>query len=87
MSIRISCLHSDHHISNILAAIAFVALDTRLGCLEPNLDPDSEPQLMINSLQTQINCVYKMEMKLPLWKYVSTPTWRKFVKASDIFAE
>jgi hypothetical protein len=87
MSIRISCLHSDHHISNVLAAIAFVALDTRLGCLELNLAPNLEPQKMLNSVETQFDCFYKMEMKLPIWKCVSTPTWRKYVKAADVFLE
>jgi len=87
ISIRISYLHSDLHISNILAAIAFVALDTRLGCLEPNLAPDSEPQRMIDSVQTQIECMFEMDMRFSLWKWVSTPTWRKFVRAADLFAE
>jgi cytochrome P450 family 49 subfamily A len=87
ISIRISCLHSDHHISNVLAAISYVALDTRLGCLEPKLAPDSEPQRIIDSVQRQFDCMYKMEMKLPIWKFVSTQTWRKYVKATDVFLE
>jgi hypothetical protein len=87
ISIRISCLHSDHHISNVLAAIAFIALDTRLGCLDSNLEPDSEPQKMIDSVQTQFDCLHKMEAKFPVWKYLSTATWRRYVKASDVFVE
>jgi hypothetical protein len=87
MKIKISCLHSDHHISNVLAAIAYVALDTRLGCLNSNLEPDSEPQKMIDSIQTQFDCIHKMEMKFPVWKFVSTPTWRRYVKAADLFVQ
>jgi hypothetical protein len=77
MRIRISYLHSDHHISNVLAAIAYVALDTRLGCLESNLEPDSEPQKVIDSVQTQLDYLHKMEIKFLLWKFVSTPSWRR----------
>jgi hypothetical protein len=28
-----------------------------------------------------------MELGFPFWKYVSTPTWRKFVEAADVFVE
>ncbi|XP_023726868.1 probable cytochrome P450 301a1, mitochondrial [Cryptotermes secundus] len=68
-------------------SIVYIALDTRLGCLDADLAPDSEPQKMINYTQVQFECVHKLETKFPVWKYVSTPTWRKFVKASDVCAE
>jgi hypothetical protein len=65
----------------------YIALDTRLGCLDSDLAPDSEPQRMIDNIKVQFDCLYKMEIKFPVWKYVSSPTWRKFVKVSDMFAE
>ena len=68
-------------------AIVYIALDTRLGCLDANLAPDSEPQKMIDSVQVQVEAIQKLELGIPMWKYVSTPTWRKFVKAADVFAE
>jgi hypothetical protein len=68
-------------------AIVYIALDTRLGCLDANLAPDSEPQKMIDSVQVQFESILKLEFGIPLWKYVSTPGWRKFVKAADVFAE
>ena len=68
-------------------AIVYIALDTRLGCLDANLAPDSEPQKMIDSVQEQFDSLYKLEFGVPIWKYVSSPTWRKFVKAADVFAE
>jgi len=71
----------------ISTAIVYIALDTRLGCLEANLAPDSEPQKMIESVEVQFDALNKLEFGIPIWKYVSTPTWRKFVKASDVFAE
>jgi len=74
-------------VHGVSTAIVFIALDTRLGCLEANLEPDSEPQKMIDSVQVQIHSLHKLEFGIPIWKYVSTPTWRKFVKASDVFVE
>ncbi|PNF13667.1 hypothetical protein B7P43_G16772 [Cryptotermes secundus] len=68
-------------------SIVYIALDTRLGCLDADLAPDSEPQKMINYIQVQFDCLHKMEINFPMWKYVSTPTWRKFVKVSDKFTE
>jgi hypothetical protein len=71
----------------ISTAIVYIALDTRLGCLEANLAPDSEPQKMIESVEVQFDALNKLEFGIPIWKYVSTPTWRIFVKAADVFAE
>jgi len=71
----------------ISTAIVYIALDTRLGCLDANLAPDSEPQKMIDSVQVQFDSFHKLEFAIPVWKYVGSPTWRKFVKASDVFVE
>jgi hypothetical protein len=71
----------------VLTAIVFIALDTRLGCLDGDLAPDSESQRMIDNVEIIFDCMHKMEAKIPVWKYVSSPTWRKFAKASDMFTE
>ncbi|KAF4531646.1 hypothetical protein B566_EDAN006577 [Ephemera danica] len=68
-----------------LESISLVALDTRLGCLEPYLAPDSDPQRMINITQEIFNCTFELDLKVPYWKYFSTPTWRTFVKSSQEF--
>ena len=65
----------------------YIALDTRLGCLDANLAPDSEPQKMIDCTQILFDSLYKLETRFPVWKYVSSPTWRKFVKAGDVCVE
>ncbi|PSN42151.1 hypothetical protein C0J52_18993 [Blattella germanica] len=63
--------------------IAYIALDTRLGCLDGDLKPDSEPQKMIDAVQVQFDTMFKMELGMPFWKFFSTRAWRDFVKASD----
>ncbi|KAG8226449.1 hypothetical protein J437_LFUL003441 [Ladona fulva] len=70
-----------------LESIATIALDKRLGCLEPNLPPDSETQRMIDSAQSLITCLDVLELRPPLWKMISTPNWKKLVNALDYFTE
>jgi len=69
-------------------AIALVALDTRLGCLQTKLAPDSEPQQIIDSVHSLLQCLHLLEIgSSRLWKFIPTPTWRKFVKTMDFFTE
>lgn len=75
-----------------LESVALVGLDTRLGCLEPNLSPDSDAMKMIKSAQTLLDCMNVLEAfsgKVQWWKlkYVPSPTWNKFERVSDIFSE
>ncbi|KAJ4434894.1 hypothetical protein ANN_23465 [Periplaneta americana] len=70
-----------------LESIAYIALDTRLGCFNPDLQPDSEPQKMIDAVQLQFDAMYRLEIQIPFWKIVSTPAWRDLVKSSDYFIE
>ncbi|XP_071452702.1 probable cytochrome P450 49a1 [Hetaerina americana] len=70
-----------------LESIAYVALDTRLGCLAPNLPPDSEPQKMINAVGDFFDCIFSLEVEIPFWKIYPTATWKRFVNALDIFLE
>ncbi|KFM67014.1 putative cytochrome P450 49a1, partial [Stegodyphus mimosarum] len=73
-----------------LESVAFVGLDTRLGCLETNLPPDSDGMKMINSVQTQFDCMNKLEAfsgNIQFWKYFPTLTWRKFTRECDIFTQ
>lgn len=64
-----------------------VALDTRLGCLDKNLKPDSEPQRIINSVQVFFESIELLDFQFPFWKYFSTPNWKRYVKAMDTFTE
>ena len=73
-----------------LTAVALVGLDTRLGCFDGKLSKDSDGQKLIDSVQTQFECMNKLEGfagNLPIWKYFSTPTWKRFAKAGDTFTE
>ncbi|XP_034241701.1 probable cytochrome P450 301a1, mitochondrial isoform X2 [Thrips palmi] len=68
-------------------SITYVALDTRLGLLEDNLDPQSETGRIIGLVQDVFESMAKLEFGLSPWKLVSTPTWRKLKFAMDVFTE
>ncbi|XP_065349171.1 probable cytochrome P450 301a1, mitochondrial isoform X1 [Cloeon dipterum] len=72
-----------------LESIAVVALDTRLGCLDEELDPNSEPQRLITAVHTLLSVMHNLEIggEAFLWRLIPTPSWKKFVKVMDFFVE
>ncbi|KAL9914288.1 putative cytochrome P450 301a1, mitochondrial [Glossina fuscipes fuscipes] len=70
-----------------LECIGRVALDTRLGCLSPNLPPDSEPQQIIDAAKFALRNVATLELKAPYWRYFPTPMWTRYVKNMNYFVE
>ncbi|PSN46858.1 putative cytochrome P450 301a1 [Blattella germanica] len=70
-----------------LECIGRVALDVRLGCLDPNLPTDSEPQKIIDAAKYALRNVAILELKAPFWRYVPTPLWTRYVKNMDYFIQ
>lgn len=70
-----------------LESIATVALDTRLGCLKGNLDPKSDAQILINSIHDMFDQVFNLDLRPSPYKYVSTPTWRRYVKTLNTITD
>jgi hypothetical protein len=70
-----------------LEMIGLVALDTRLGCLDGDLDPKSEPQQIINAAQFALRNIAMLELKAPWWRWFPTPLWTRYVKNMDYFVE
>ncbi|XP_045479873.1 probable cytochrome P450 301a1, mitochondrial [Harmonia axyridis] len=70
-----------------LECIGRVSLDTRLGCLDPNLPSDSEPQKIINAAKYALRNVAILELKFPFWRYFPTTVWTNYVKNMDYFIE
>uniref|UniRef100_A0A336MYW7 CSON008667 protein n=1 Tax=Culicoides sonorensis TaxID=179676 RepID=A0A336MYW7_CULSO len=70
-----------------LECIGLVALDTRLGCLESNLDSNSEPLQIINAAKYALRNVATLELKAPYWRYFPTPLWTKYVNNMDFFVK
>lgn len=70
-----------------LECIGRVALDVRLGCLDPNLPPDSEPQQIIDAAKYALRNVATLELKAPFWRYIPTPLWTRYVNNMDYFRQ
>ncbi|XP_018568698.1 probable cytochrome P450 49a1 [Anoplophora glabripennis] len=68
-----------------LESIAKVALDVRLGCLDENSHPDT--QRLIDAVNTFFINVPVLELKIPFWKLVRTPTFNKYIEALDTIRE
>lgn len=65
----------------VLIAIAKVALDLRLGCMDE--DADFETQQLIDAVHTFFTNVGILELKIPFWKLFNTPRYRDYVRALD----
>jgi hypothetical protein len=72
-----------------LECIGLVALDTRLGCLDGELDPKSEPQQIINAAQFALRNIAILELKAPYWRWFPSisPMWKRYVNNMDYFVE
>ncbi|KAI8507297.1 hypothetical protein Bbelb_146770 [Branchiostoma belcheri] len=67
-----------------LESLSLVVLGKRLGCLTlDHLAEDSDAQRMISAILEFFVYFTKLEMSPPVFKYISTPAWKKFVRASD----
>jgi len=69
----------------VFAAIGRVALDSRLGCLGADIQPESEQQRIIEAMKSFFENVSVVELRNPFWRLVSTPSWKKYVGALDTF--
>ncbi|EFA07521.1 cytochrome P450 49A1 [Tribolium castaneum] len=79
----------NHFLSEIykwaLESVARVSLDTRLGCLEPNLSQNSESQRIINSINTFFWNVAEVELKMPVWRVYKNRSFKKYIGALEDF--
>lgn len=69
------------------SGIGRVALDTRLGCLSPDVTSDSETQRIIDAAKYALRNVAVLELKAPYWRYIPTPLWTKYVNNMNFFVE
>ncbi|KAB7505202.1 putative cytochrome P450 [Armadillidium nasatum] len=68
-----------------LESVSTVALNRRLGCLEPNLPEDSMQMQMIKCANNAVEAMNITEIRFPFWKLFATPSYKKLRKNHDIF--
>lgn len=69
------------------SAVGVVGLNTRLGCLRPDLAPDSEAQKLINAANFSFDAINDLEHNFPFWKFFVTPMLQKLYDAQDFLTE
>ncbi|XP_068083411.1 probable cytochrome P450 49a1 isoform X2 [Anabrus simplex] len=77
----------DHMFRWALESISLIALDTRLGCLQPNNKPDSETEKFIAALQLVMKAMFLLDVPPPLPPSEKEALWNQMVDALDYFNE
>ena len=67
------------------AAITYIALDRRLGCLDKDLAPDSEAQQIIVAVHKIFDCLFRLDVEPSLWKYFPVSAYRTMKKTMAWF--
>ncbi|KAI9565465.1 hypothetical protein GHT06_009257 [Daphnia sinensis] len=70
-----------------LESVGVVGLNTRLGCLRPDLAPDSEAQKLINAANFSFDAINDLEHNFPFWKFFVTPMLQKLYDAQDFLTD
>jgi cytochrome P450 family 12 len=69
-----------------LESIACIALDTRLGIINDDTI-DENAQTIISGIRDFFDYAYQLDVLPSIWRYYSTPTFKKFVVTSDKLTE
>jgi len=67
------------------AAVCRVALDTRLGCVSASPNPESKK--IIEAINTFFWTVAEVELRLPVWRFYKTKSYKSYIAALDSFRE
>ncbi|XP_045611065.1 probable cytochrome P450 49a1 [Procambarus clarkii] len=70
-----------------LESVASVALNRRLGCLDPNIAEDSEPMKMIKLVNVLFHSLNDAEFSAHLWKVFPTPSFKRLKNSHQEFLE
>lgn len=68
-----------------LSAVCRVSLDTRLGCVSDNPNPESKK--IIEAINTFFWTVAEVELRLPVWRFYETQAFKNYIGALDSFRE
>lgn len=66
-----------------LESIALVALGSRMGCLQENLPEDHPGRKLMQCGKDIIENAFELEFLPSVWKYISTPAFKKIMKTYD----
>ena len=67
--------------------MSLVALNRRLGCLDPNLPKDSPQVKMIDSVNNMFEALHHTEMDPPLWRLFETKPYKMLKSSHSLIFE
>lgn len=70
---------------DIFLAVCRVSLDTRLNCISDN--PNRSSKKIIDAINTFFWTVAEVELRLPVWRFYETQTFKDYIGALDSFRE
>jgi hypothetical protein len=68
----------------LFPAAGIVCFEMRLGCLNGGLE-EERAQEMINANKVMFHLSALLKFSLPVYRYISTPKWKKLLEAEDFF--
>ncbi|XP_074037346.1 probable cytochrome P450 12a5, mitochondrial [Leptinotarsa decemlineata] len=66
-----------------LESVGIMALNKHFGCLDLTAPQDSDSKKLVTAILNMFLHFYLFEIAPPLWKFISTPLYKKFVKNLD----
>ncbi|XP_052737948.1 cytochrome P450 CYP12A2 isoform X2 [Bicyclus anynana] len=66
-----------------LESTGLVTFGERLNCLDPNLSNNSPAMKLIKTQQESLCMIEKLDFQPSLWKYITTPAYKKGIKTFD----
>lgn len=66
-----------------LESICFIALNSRIGVLDEDVDKNKEATRFIEYIRDFFSLIYKLDVEPSIWRYVKTPTFHKLMRTMD----
>merc|ERR1719187_1230652 len=70
-----------------LESVGLIALNRRLGCLDKNLSPDSEPMILIEQANKMLEALTNVEMSAGTWRWLPNKHYKMVEKSHAIFQQ
>jgi hypothetical protein len=69
----------------LFPAAGIVCFEMRLGCWNGGLE-EERAMAVVNANKVMFNTSALLKFSLPVYKYISTPKWKKFIEAEDFLS-
>lgn len=68
-----------------MESVGYIALNTRLGCVEQDVSEDSESVKIINAVSTIFRNTTALDDTIHYWKFLPSKTFKEYETACGVF--